>query len=185
MATQKDPCKVVTGKVRFSYAHLFEPTSMDGTDDKAKYSVSLLIPKKDKGQVEKIKTAIAAALEEGKSTKFGGKKFNFDVSKLLRDGDTERESDPTYAGMYFLNAKSVQRPGVFDENGDEVLDAEEVYSGCYGKAIVRFYAYNTNGNKGVACGLNGVKKTHEGEKLSGSSVSAADFDDDGEEDDMM
>ena len=63
--------KVITSKVRFSYAHVFEPTAIEEGQEK-KYSVSLIIPKSDTKLVEKLKAAIKAALEEGKA-KFGGK----------------------------------------------------------------------------------------------------------------
>ena len=177
---EKDIRRVVTGKVRFSYVHVFEKHAIDGGE--AKYSVAILIPKKDKNTLAKIKSAVLAAKEEGKSSKFGGK-IPAILKLPLRDGDAEKPDDPVYKGMFWVNANSSQKPSVFDENGNEIIDEEEFYSGCWGKAIVTFYAF-AGKSKGIACGLNGIKKTHEGEKLSGSSVSAADFDDE-DENDMM
>ncbi len=37
--------KVITGKVRASFVHVFEPQSINGSEPK--YSVSLIIPKSD------------------------------------------------------------------------------------------------------------------------------------------
>lgn len=163
--------KVVTGKVRLSYANLFTPRAAEAGQE-AKYSVSLLIPKSDKATVEKIKAAIEAAKEAGKAT-WGGK-VPPGLKTPLRDGDTERD-DPVYAGHYFVNATSKNKPGVVDANLNAVLDASEVYSGCFGRASINFYPYNVNGNRGIAAGLNNVQKIADGEALGGKSRAEDDF----------
>lgn len=174
--------KVVTGKVRFSYAHVWTPTApSEGAEPK--YSVSLLIPKKDTLTVKKIEKAIQAALEAGKEKKFGGK-----IPKVfkspLRDGDIEREDDENYVGHYFVNANSTRQPGIVDSDKEDILDKDEFYSGCYGKASINFFAFNSNGNRGVACGLNNLMKLSDGEPLGGK-VSSAQEDFAGDDDDLM
>ena len=172
--------KVITGKVRFSYAHVFEPSAINEDQDK-KYSVSIIIPKKDKKTLKKIKAAIQEALEEGKA-KFGGsipKKWK----NPLRDGDEEREDDENYEDCMFINAASQRKPGLVDENLDPIMDKEDFYSGCYGRASVNFYPFNVSGNKGVACGLNNLQKLEDGEHLGGGATSAEDdFGDDSDDD---
>lgn len=165
--------KVVTGmNTRLSYAHLFEPVSINGGAEK--YSVSVLIPKDDKATIEKIEKAVDAAIEEG-IAKFGGKKPNKGAIKLpLRDGDIERD-DEAYKGHYFINANSLTAPQVVDTQLNPILDKSEVYSGCYGRVSLSFYAFNSNGNKGVACGLNNVQKVRDGEPLGGRTTAADDF----------
>lgn len=175
----KSKTKVVTGKVRFSYAHVFEPKAME-EGGKAKYSVCLLIPKTDTKTVAKVKAAIKAAFEDGKA-KFGGK-LPKSWKNPLRDGDEEREDSPEYEGMYFINANSTNKPYVVDEALEPIMEREDFYSGCWGNGSVNFYAFSVSGNKGVACGLNGVRKTQDDERLSGGGASAesdfADFEDD-------
>ena len=178
MATnEKRPAKVTTNEVRFSYVHVFEPTAMDDNQQK-KFSVSLLIPKKDKKGIAKLEAAIDAALQEGIDKLWKGKK----PAKLMmpmNDGDDEKgDSNPEYRGMFYINAKCIRKPSIFDENLEEIIDPDEFYSGCYGKASVTFYAYDKNGNKGVACGLNGVQKLKDGENLGGGAATADDFADD-------
>ena len=136
--------KVVTGmNTRLSYAHLFEPVSINGGAEK--YSVSVLIPKDDKATIAKIEKAVDAAIEEG-IAKFGGKKPNKGAIKLpLRDGDIERD-DEAYKGHYFVNANSLAAPQVVDTQLNPILDKSEVYSGCYGRVSLSFYAFNSNGN---------------------------------------
>lgn len=166
-----NPTRVVTGEVRLSYAHLFEPQSIQGS--KPKYSVSLIIPKSDRETIGKIERAIDAAIEAGIG-KFGGKRPNKAALKLpLRDGDTERD-DEAYAGCFFVNANSTLPPEVVDQDLNPVLSPAEVYSGCYARVSLSFYAFNTNGNRGIACGLGNVQKLRDGEPLGGGHTSAAD-----------
>lgn len=162
-----NPTRVVTGEVRLSYAHLFESQSIQGS--KPKYSVSLIIPKSDRETISKIERAIEAGIG-----KFGGKRPNKAALKLpLRDGDTERD-DEAYAGCLFVNANSTLPPEVVDQDLNPVLSPAEVYSGCYARVSLNFYAFNTNGNRGIACGLGNVQKLRDGEPLGGGRTSAAD-----------
>lgn len=161
--------KVVTGKVRFSYAHVFEPKAIE-EGMTPKYSVSLIIPKKDKATIDKIKAAIAAAIEEGKA-KLGGK-IPSNYKNPLRDGDVDRPDLEEYQNSYFISANSNNKPALVDGDLNPILDKEEFYSGCFGRASVNFYAFNTNGNKGVACGLNNLQKLEDGERLGGGRSSA-------------
>lgn len=174
--------KVVTGKVRFSYANVWTPTAIDAEATK-KYNVSLLIPKADTATVDKIKKAIEEACADYKSKNNGKLPKNFKMP--LRDGDEEREEDDAYAGHYFVNASSLRQPLVLDADKEEILDKDEFYSGCYGRAVINFYFFDKAGNKGVASGLNAVMKLKDGEPLGGGGASADDFDDDFEDDDLM
>ena len=165
--------KVVTGiNTRFSYFNGWEPVSINGS--KPKYSISVLIPKTDTVTINKINEAIDIAIEEG-IARFGGKKPNKAALKLpLRDGDLERDND-AYKGHYFINANSINTPQIVDANLDPILDRNEVYSGCYGRVSLNFYAFNSNGNKGIACGLGNVQKLRDGEPLGGRSSAKDDF----------
>lgn len=162
--------KAVTGKVRFSYANVFEPKSINGSEPK--YSCAILIDKKDKKTLDKIEAAIAAAIEEGKG-KWGGK-IPKKLKLPLRDGDEERD-DEAYEGKMFINANSKSKPGVVDEDLNPIMDSDEFYSGCYGRASINFFAFNSNGSVGVAAGLNNLQKLEDGDRLSGGSSAEEDF----------
>lgn len=170
--------KVITGKVRMSYANVWEPQSVNGSEPK--YSVSLIIPKGDKKTLEKVKKAIEVAKKEGVS-KLGGK-IPANLKTPLRDGDVDRPDDEAYANSYFINANSKIKPGIVDRNVEPILDQSEFYSGCYGRASIVFYAYNANGNKGIACGLQNLQKLEDGEPLGGRSSAEDDFSDEDEYD---
>lgn len=171
--SKEQTTKVVTGKVRFSYVNIFRARSFQQGQDE-KYSICLLIDKKDKATLSKIKAAIEAAKQQGISDKWGGK-LPANLKLPLRDGDAERaEEAPEYEGCYFLNANSNQKPGIVDANLNEILDPTEVYSGCYGRASINFFPFNSNGNKGIAVGLNNIQKLEDGEPLGAARASAED-----------
>ena len=184
MAKIMNPTKVITGpKTRFSYLNANEPKAPLGGGT-PKYSVSLIVPKSDTATVAKIKAAIQAAYEEGQGKLKGNSKSVPPLSTLktpLRDGDIERPDDEAYANSYFINANSTTKPGVVDGDRQPILDTSELYSGIYGRASINFYAFNSNGNRGIARGLNNLQKLADGEPLGGHSRAEDDFADDDED----
>lgn len=179
MNNQKNTTKVVTGIVRLSYANVWEATSINGGTPK--YSVSLIIPKSDTKTIDAINAAVDAAIKEGAS-KFGGKIPNKAALKLpLRDGDTERD-DEAYKDSFFVNANSTTAPQIVDRAVQPILDRTEVYSGCYACVSINFYAFNSNGNRGIACGLGNIQKVSDGDPLGGRSSAADDFSSDLDDD---
>ncbi len=185
MNTSRNPMKVITGKdTRWSYCNVWEPKSINGGTPK--FSVSLIIPKSDTVTVQKVKAAVEAAYHDGESKLRGNGKVVpplVAIKNPLRDGDTERPDDPAYKDAYFINANSATAPGVVDAACNPILTRSEVYSGVYGRASISFYAFNSNGNRGIACGLNNLQKIRDGEPLGGKSSAESDFAD--AEDDFL
>ena len=169
--------KVITGPdTRWSYANVWEAKSINGGTPK--YSVSLIIPKSDTKTVAKLKAAIEAAYREGESKLKGNGKTVLPLAAIknpLRDGDVERPDDDAYDNAYFINANATTAPGIVDADRNPVLTRSEVYSGVYGRASISFYAFNSNGNKGIACGLNNLQKVCDGEPLGGKASAESDF----------
>lgn len=165
--------KVITGpNTRLSYFHGWHPTSINGGPER--YGTTVLIPKDDTETINAINQAIDAAIAQG-AYKFGGKIPSKASLKLpLRDGDVERD-DEAYQGHYFLNANSKIAPGIVDSDIRPISDCGEVYSGCYARVSLHFYAFNVNGNMGVAVGLGNVMKIRDGVPLDGRSSAAEDF----------
>lgn len=188
MSKLTSPTKVITGKrTVMSYLNVNEPKTPLGGGT-PKYSVSLIIPKSDTATVEKIRAAIRAAYEEGQGKLRGSGKTVPALESLktpLRDGDKDRKGDEAYAGSWFVNANSTTKPGVVDADRNPILDSSELYSGIIGRASINFYAFNSNGNRGIACGLNNIQKLANGTPLGGHSRAEDDFadlDDDDDED---
>ena len=181
--------QVVTGKVRFSYANLFTPRAAQAGAPE-KYSVTLLIPKSDKATLAKINNAVKAAKEKYLERN-SGKKLPQNLKTTLHDGDGERPNGGEFGdeckGCYVMTVSSKTQPTIVDANKVPIINESELYSGCYGRAIINFYVYDTQGNKGVSAGLNGIMKLHDGEPLSGSVVTDSDWDDgwEDDEDDLL
>jgi hypothetical protein len=164
--------QVVTGKCRFSFVNIFEPRAMkDG--DEPKYSLTVIIPKSDTKTVEAIKAAIQAAAENGAQRHFGGR-VPTNVNHTFKDGDTEtndmgdlqKEKYPEYEGNYYIRLSTKFPPKVLDANRNEILDPTEVYSGCYGRVSMTFFAYSGDGKRGVSACLNNVQKLEDGDPLT-------------------
>jgi hypothetical protein len=176
--------KVTTGKVRFSYANVWRPKSINGGEEK--YSLSVIIDKNDKQTLKLIQDAIKEAEKAGIS-KFGAKfTSGAGFKRPLRDGDIDRSDDPNYKDSFFVNANSTSAPGIIDKRKMPILEQSEFYSGCYGRVSLMFYPFSASGNKGIACGLQNIQKLEDGEPLGGRSRAEDDFDDiSGEEDDLL
>lgn len=187
--------KVITGpRTVFSYANVWDPKpSLNG--GKPKYSVSLIIKKSDTKTIDAINKAIKAAYEEGEGKLKGTSKVVpalSDIKTPLRDGDKDRAGDPAYEGSYFINCNSDTAPDIVDAQCNPVISRSDCYSGCVGRASINLYAYNTNGNKGIAAGLNNLQVLRKGTPLGGKSRAEDDFagleddtDDDGSTDSIL
>lgn len=153
---------------RFSFVNVWEPRSINGGDPR--YSISVIIPKNDKATINKVLRAIEEAKKEG-AARFGGR-VPANLKIPVKDGDIERPGDPGYKDSYFINASSYEPPQVVDAKVQPILNRSEVYSGCYGKVSLNFYAYSNkaNGSRGIAAGLGNVQKLREGEPLGRSSA---------------
>ena len=162
--TVKNPMKVITGEdTRWSYA----------------------IPKSDIKTIAKIKAAIEAAYAEGETKLRGNSKSVPPIASIktpLRSGDVERPDDPTYANAYFINANSATTPGIVDADLNPVLTRSEVYSDVYCRASITLYAFNNNGNRRIACGLNNLQLIRSSEPLGGKASAESDFSADADED---
>ena len=116
----KNKATITTGSVRLSYLNVFQPRGYED-DDKKKYSAVLLIPKKDKKTLDKVRAAMKVATEQGME-KYWSKKKPANLWNPLRDGDEEKPDAPEYAGMYFITAKSDNKPLIVDSDHEEFLD---------------------------------------------------------------
>ncbi len=169
--TNSNATKVVV-PCRISFANIWEPKSINGSDEK--YSVSLLIPKEDKATLAKIHKAIEAAKEAAKSKKWNGK-IPPNLKLPIHDGDIDRPDDENYAGHFFFNATSKDAPQIVDRKVQPTIDPMECGSGDYCNVSVNFYGFAASGNKGVAAGLQNIQLVRHGERLAGKPSASSDF----------
>ena len=160
---------ITINNVRFSYCNLFQPQARPGQDPK--YSTTVLVPKSNTAAKAAIDAAIAEALEYGVSKRWNGVRPP-QPAICVHDGDGPRPSDGQPFGeecrnCWVFTASSKQAPFVVDANVQPIINPTEVYSGMWGNVNVNFFPYNSNGKKGIGCGLNGVQKIGDGEPLSG------------------
>ena len=181
MAKIIDGTRVVTNEIRASYVHVAQPQSING--GASKYSMSVIIPKGDKETLRLINQAIDQAITDG-IKKFGGKRPNKATLKLpLRDGDVERD-DEAYQDAFFINCNNKTAPQVVDAKCHPV-DPGIVYSGCYCKVSISFFAFAVQGNRGIAAGLGNIQFLRDGEPLGGGHISAAYDFGEAEDDDFL
>ncbi len=164
---------IVTPEFRVSYPNVFKArkNDMNGKDE---YSIVALFKKGE--DLSKLK----AAAEEAMAKKFGAdkKKWPKNFKTPFRDqGEKEKTADDGsvflpdgyVAGAIFMNLRSQRRPIVVDRGRNEITPdrEEDFYPGCYARANVSCYAYDTAGNKGVSFGLSMIQKLRDGEAFSG------------------
>lgn len=171
-----DPKKCLTPKFRASFAHVFRPQPAQEEGKDPKYGITMLF---DKGEdLSKLKAAAKEALVE----KWGADKTKWpkNIRLPFRDQE-EKDFDGYVPGAIFVNATSKQRPGLVDQHVNDIIDETEFYSGCYARASIRAFAYDTKGNKGVAFGLNNIQKLADGEPLGGRTRPEDDFEPSGDD----
>lgn len=186
--------KIKVVMARLSFPYLFAPRT-DGDSADGKYQCCLLIDQKDTAFKEAYDKALEAAIANGIKSKWGGKKPK-NLQLPLRDGEEREDDYPEFEGKWFINPKAKRKPDTcVVVNGGQLAktdDEEEFYAGCYVVALISFFPYDSNGNKGVACGLEGIIKVKDGERFDGGvSIQTAladddfsEFADDDDDDDM-
>lgn len=159
---------ITTGKVRASYVNIFQPRIPENGGE-PKYSVTLLIPKSDTVTINAVYAEIERAKQEGAQ-----KVFNGNVPPMCRipiyDGDGYRANGELFGeeckGHMVMTASAKMQPAIVGLDMQNIINPSEIYSGCYIRANINFFAYNSNGNKGIGCGLNAVQKIEDGEPLT-------------------
>lgn len=158
--------QVVTPKFRVSFPQVFE-AKHDMSGNGPFYSIQMLFPKDT--DITELKRLFAATAK----AKFGDD-WKDKVTKIpFRDGD--EKTWESHKGHIFVNAKSKYQPGVVDQNLKDIISPSDFYGGCYARATVTAYAYDTAGNKGVAFGLQNIQKMADGEPLNGRTKAKDDF----------
>lgn len=153
---------VITPTFRASYLNVFKP--QEDPQGRLKYSVQMLFPKTTDMSV--IKKAINDAI----IAKWGTlEKAPKPLRNPIRDGDVEKGPGTDYEGMYFMSASAPadRAPGVVDQKRQPIIDIGEVYSGCWMRAQISFYAYDKAGNRGIGVGLQNLQLVRVDDRLDG------------------
>lgn len=160
--------KVMTPTFRVSYPAVFQPKKQD--DGSEKYGVVMLFSKD--ADLKAMRIAARRAGEE----KWGAKEsWPKNVRMPFRDGD-EKSDKEGYEGHIFVSARANKRPGIVDGKLSPILDESDFYAGCYARATLIAFAYDTKGNKGISFSLLNLQKVKDGESLAGRRNAADEFD---------
>jgi len=143
---------------------------MAGSTQEPKYGLTMLFSKDDDI------SALKKAAEDACAEKWGADKSKWpkNLRSPFRD-QGEKDYEGYEEGAVFVNATSKQRPGLVDASMNDIIDESEFYAGCYARASINAFAYDTAGNRGVAFGLNNVQKLKDGEPLGGRTRPEDDF----------
>lgn len=151
---------IKTQVFRVSYPHIFKPTNFPGQEPK--YAVTMLFPKTT--DLKDLKALAKEAIEQKWPDPTKRPK---DLKHPFRDGDVEKPDVTGYEGMVFIKASSLRKPPAFDENCQPLMSEDELYPGCYARALVQAFAYSTAGNNGVSFSLQGIQFVKDGEPFDG------------------
>lgn len=174
------PINITLGPdVRFLWPYVFEKRTNEEGEDK--YEVLLQIPYANKKAIATFNDAVDEAIERGYSGELSDKstfKKGTKESALklpLKDGEDKADEDyaELFDGYMYATAKTTRRPTILDENGQQILDPEEFYSGAIGAVSVTVFPYN-NRSQGVGVQLNHIMKLDDGERIGGGAISAED-----------
>lgn len=174
---------LVTPLFRASFVALHEAKGVKGSpDSKKKYSIVMLFPKDT--DFEPLK---AAVLEVAKA-KWGDKAV--DVLRKQSNSDKrifkdQGEMASRYAGFedgcIYLQASNEQKPALVGRKAGpdgtliEISDEDIFFSGCYGIASIRPFAWeHPVGGKGVSLSLNMVQMHAVGDRLGGGRSKPSD-----------
>jgi hypothetical protein len=161
------------GRLAFSDG-LFEKRSQDGV--KFNFGATLIFPEGPDRDffMEKIRSVVAMKWGDRGQRDFDNKL----IKSPLLDGNGPQAHSKTsgelWAGFgpdtFFIraNANEDAQPRVFWKSRHIDATKEEVYSGCYGVAVLNAYTWeNPSGGRGVSFGIRAFRKTKDGDSLGG------------------
>lgn len=177
---------VLTPEVRFLFPQLFEKKEVKDRSGrptgKEVYSIALLLePGQEKGpltqallQAAKAKWPNRDVVADIKAGKIrwpilSGEKEKAKAEEKGKNGDF-------YEGKKVIKAASIFDVGVVGPNKQDIINAKEVYSGCYGYVELKAEAYNAvmeGTPDGLKFYLQNVMKSRDGERLTGRTAADA------------
>lgn len=167
--------EVVLGDMRVIHPHVCQPTQapikgQPGKKAAPRYKVDFLVPKSDTETLKKLTSVLG---QDFKQSFADGTKEQFAaaVANCRKDGDRP-DAKPYEAGNWVFSANSDadHKPAVFGTNQQPLLDASQIYGGCYCH-LQLLAGSGTNPSSGqpyVKLYIVQVMKSKDGEKLGGA-----------------
>lgn len=170
--------KYVTGRVILQFINFKEPFSFNEKDN-PKYSVTILIPKDNKAEIDNLKKIInkhwkESGLSDTKNGQFPLKDGETIYNEKIAEG---KEMDETIKGFYqFKSTTKFKYKLVTKDPKINFTGEESEIKGYWCRLSINVYAYKSGSNCGVTSFLNAVQAIEpSGIDIPGGSV-ANDFD---------
>jgi hypothetical protein len=181
MSANQQPT-VVTPFFRAAFVNLFPdpktggPPVRRGQQGDPKYGVTAIFPAGT--DLTGLKQLAQAAGQAKWGDKFGDiiKSPTFKAPFRRAEEKQAKWGDEAFPnGAIFINITTKFLPGIVDANRQPILQASEFYSGCWGRAKVRAFAYDNIGI-GISFGLDSIQKVRDDKPFSSRGDAADDFD---------
>ena len=178
--------RVLLRDVRLAFPSIWKATAPAGGGEAAFSASFLLAP--NHIQVKELKQHMQALAKEKWGAKGDAIYKALDASdKLaLHNGDTKSDYEG-FEGNLFVSTRSKIRPTVFDQQRNELTEADgKPYSGCYVNASIELWAQDNNYGKRINAQLRGVQFLRDGDAFAGGGrpAEADEFDEIAVEDDL-
>ena len=171
--------KPITPEFRVAFPSVFSARRND-LNGKDEYSIVALFP------LGADLSALEAVALSALKTKFGDdqKKWPEKLRTPFRDqGDRAKKNDDGTVnlpsgyvkGAKYLTLRSNQQPGLIDGKKNEIIDQSDFYGGCWARATINAYAYDTKGNRGVSFGLGNIQKLRDDDPFGNRTKATDDF----------
>ena len=158
--------KILTPKFRVAFPNVFKPKL--NQQNEPKYGLVMLFDKNtDISELKELADEVAREKwPKGVPT---------DLRSPFRDGNEKADKYDGFKDTIAVTANSNYKPGLVNQNVEEIINQEDFYSGCYARATVNAYAYEKLGNRGVSFSVQNIQKLDDGEYLGGKSNPKDDF----------
>lgn len=159
-----------TPRFTISYPHLLEgQVWANKPDAKPSYNcVAIFAPGTDLEPMKKlVKEALAEKWPDVKKRPQGLRNpIRKNEERWLEGEDGKTIPAAGYpAGGHFVALKSNEKPKCVDQSVKLITDSSQLYAGAVAIAVVRFYAYDFQGNRGISCGLQTLQVVADGPRL--------------------
>lgn len=157
-----------------SYPHLFEPVSFQGGEPR--YSLVIVFDANARETAEYM--ALAEAVKAVAREKWGDKVPGNIRWPFRKNSEKQAEPFISMENGFFISPWTKQKPGLVDQNTNEIIMPDDVFAGQKVRATVRPFAYSASGNNGVSFGLQNVQVVVDpkAQRLDGRRAATADFD---------
>jgi len=161
--------KFITAEARLSFPHFFQPAEPYEAGGKLYYQADLIF--EPGAGLDQLRAEVEKTFQAYDWGPKPPKEWRSPIKSCVKNA--ERGLTGYEEGSFYITPKNEEKPGiVVGPNREPLVERSEIYGGCYVRAQVVAYCYNTKGNKGVGLSLRNIWKTRDGEPFGEKRDSA-------------